>query len=125
MNKFVKEIDGEKTTFKIVPEKAVGICTGCIGDGNFKVCSSLNTHVDCTELGVIFEVDSSSPKNELTPEIISTVLDLYIRKDVHGWIEDGSEDRRKKICEQIMTLYYKDNDPEYIEFLRLKEKFKE
>lgn len=129
MSNYIK-LDGYTKMFKIVPELYSGSCSGCCAQNNVALCDILNSDPGCSSERNIFEqvdiIDTAPEKQDtlsLTPEIIAAVLDIYIQPEVIGWFKDVSKNRRKKICDQIIAIHNKENNPEYKEFLRLKEKF--
>ena len=115
----------EKTReFTATPEENSEGCTGCDAFGNSSLCDALYRAYNCTLNSVIFK-EVNMPATALTPEIIKRVMESYLIAE-NDW--SGNEE---KCISEIIQLDNKflakeklKNDPEYAEFLRLAEKFK-
>lgn len=119
----------EKTReFTATPEISSGGCAGCDAFGDSSLCDALYSVYNCTINSVIFKKVNMStiPTTALTPEIVKRVMDSYMMAD-NGW-RDNEEKCILEIIQFDNDFLAKEklkNDPEYIEFLRLAEKFKD
>lgn len=108
--------------FSVVPEKNTGSCEGCFFDDTV-MCKNVCSRVNCLESNIIFErIDPVS----LTPEIIARVMGAYMAAE-NGW-RDNEVKCTNEIIQYDIEYLAKEKlkaDPEYTEFLRLAEKFKD
>jgi hypothetical protein len=119
----------EKTReFTATPEEISEGCAGCNAFGDSSLCDALYRAYNCTINSVIFkEVNMPTmPATALTPEIVKRVMKSYMNAE-NGW-----RDNERKCISEIIQLdndflakEKMKNDPEYAEFLRLAEKFKD
>lgn len=99
---------------KIVPELHAGSCIGCIA--NFKeVCGEIIDLVDCKRGVIAVPYEVEAPKSDEPKYTVKEVLTAY--SEFSGVHIDSVD------IETVQDILKHKMDPEYQEYLRLKEKF--
>lgn len=102
-------------TYMLMPEsKGDHACAGCVADNDAELCSELSLRC---QRGIFVEAPKEQPQSRY--QIAQEVFGEFQRDTITGKM------LFLDFCNYMHTKLESQSDPEYKEYLRLKEKFKE